>query len=176
VQPIVSVGDGRGCASTEGQRAELLLRMSDPSTTTGVIAPNLFIPAAERYGLMTAIDRWVIRHALDTLARAKEKRFREYAINLSGASVGDERFLGFVREQFARTGVAPNLICFEITETTAIANLASAARFMRELNALGCHFALDDFGAGMTAVLSWISFMTRSAGTWWPPSMRWGIR
>jgi EAL domain-containing protein (putative c-di-GMP-specific phosphodiesterase class I) len=116
-----------------------------------VIAPSLFIPAAERYGLMTAIDRWVIRKAFDTLAASCHKRFSEYAINLSGASVGDERFLGFVREQFLRTGVAPGMICFEITETTAIANLASAARFMHELNALGCHFALDDFGAGMSS-------------------------
>jgi EAL domain-containing protein (putative c-di-GMP-specific phosphodiesterase class I) len=150
VQPIVAVGDGVP-ASTEGQRAELLLRMIDPNVSNGVIAPTLFIPAAERYGLMTAIDRWVIRNAFDTLSRARHKRFSEYAINLSGASVGDERFLGFVREQFQRTGVSPGMICFEITETTAIANLASAARFMHELNALGCHFALDDFGAGMSS-------------------------
>ena len=150
VQPIVAVDDGLP-ASTEGQRAELLLRMLDPAVPNGVIAPTLFIPAAERYGLMTAIDRWVIRHAFDTLSRTRHKRFKEYAINLSGASVGDERFLGFVREQFQRTGVSPGMICFEITETTAIANLASAARFMHELNALGCHFALDDFGAGMSS-------------------------
>jgi diguanylate cyclase (GGDEF)-like protein/PAS domain S-box-containing protein len=151
IQPIVAVSDGGVPSSTEGQRAELLLRMLDPNVTSGVIAPSLFIPAAERYGLMTAIDRWVIRHAFDTLARSCHKRFSEYAINLSGASVGDERFLSFVREQFLRTGVSPGMICFEITETTAIANLASAARFMHELNALGCHFALDDFGAGMSS-------------------------
>ena len=151
VQPIVAVSDAGVPSSMEGQRAELLLRMLDPNVTTGVIAPSLFIPAAERYGLMTAIDRWVIRHAFDTLASTHHKRFSEYAINLSGASVGDERFLGFVREQFLRTGVSPGMICFEITETTAIANLASAARFMHELNALGCHFALDDFGAGMSS-------------------------
>ncbi|SAK85040.1 sensory box protein [Caballeronia arationis] len=146
IQPIVAVGEGR---IQEPRRAELLLRMQEPGA--GVIAPNLFVPAAERYGLMTLIDRWVVRTALDVLANAERKHFDEYSINLSGASVGDERFLGFVREQFASSGVAPSLICFEITETAAIANLASAARFMRELNALGCRFALDDFGAGMSS-------------------------
>jgi EAL domain-containing protein (putative c-di-GMP-specific phosphodiesterase class I) len=121
------------------------------SEGSGVITPDFFIPAAERYGLMTAIDRWVVRTSFDMLARAPNKRYGEYAINLSGASVGDERFLCYLREQFTRTGVAPDLICFEVTETTAIANLASAARFMRELSTLGCHFALDDFGAGMSS-------------------------
>ena len=146
-QPIVAVGEDRHARAP--RRAELLLRMQEPGA--GVIAPNLFVPAAERYGLMTAIDRWVIRTAFRVLARTERKLFDEYAINLSGASVGDERFLAYVREQFEESGVAPDLICFEITETAAIANLASAARFMRELNALGCRFALDDFGAGMSS-------------------------
>lgn len=154
VQPIVPIAPpgGRGAGDDEAReprRAELLLRMQEPGSAA--IAPNLFVPAAERYGLMTAIDRWVVRTALDALSGARHRLFNVYAINLSGASVGDERFLGFVCEQFARTGVSPGLICFEITETAAIANLASAARFMRELKALGCRFALDDFGAGMSS-------------------------
>src|SRR5471032_2955703 len=126
--------------------------MLDPTVPNGVIAPTLFIPAAERYGLMTAIDRWVIRNAFDMLSQARHKRFKEYAINLSGASVGDARFLAFEREQLQRTGISPVMICVEITETTAIASLASAARFIHELNALGCDFALDDFGGRMASL------------------------
>lgn len=131
-------------------KVELLLRMID--TRGGAdITPDKFIPAAERYGLMTAIDRWVVRTALKALAQTPVKQYEEYAINLSGASVGDSRFLHYIVEQLRETGVAAHLLCFEITETAAISNLLSAVHFMNELSILGCHFALDDFGAGMSS-------------------------
>jgi diguanylate cyclase (GGDEF)-like protein len=131
-------------------KVELLLRMID--TRGGPdITPDKFIPAAERYGLMTAIDRWVVRTALRALAQTPVKQYDEYAINLSGASVGDSRFLHYIVEQLKETGVAAHLLCFEITETAAISNLLSAVHFMNELSILGCHFALDDFGAGMSS-------------------------
>jgi EAL domain-containing protein (putative c-di-GMP-specific phosphodiesterase class I) len=92
-----------------------------------------------------------VRKALETLARVESPRFVQYAINLSGLSMADERFLDYVREQFRRTGVKPGLICFEITATAAIANIKAAVQFMRELKRLGCYFALDDFGVGMSS-------------------------
>lgn len=145
VQPIRPVHGSAGSPL----HAELLIRMIDES---GIVAPGTFIPAAERYGLMSAIDRWVVKHAFATLAAmAPGSRDFQYAINLSGASIGDERFLEFLRGQFAQTGVPAELICFEVTETTAVRNLAAAARFIRELKGLGCKFALDDFGAGMSS-------------------------
>ncbi|WP_255212783.1 putative bifunctional diguanylate cyclase/phosphodiesterase, partial [Burkholderia pseudomallei] len=152
VQPIVDTATQGATGLPSARRGELLLRMGALGEREGVAPPGLFIRAAERYGLVTDIDRWVVRTVLDALARTRSRRFSEYAINLSGISIGDERFLDYVLEQFARTRVAPALICFEITETAAIANLAGALRFMHELKALGCRFALDDFGSGMASL------------------------
>jgi diguanylate cyclase (GGDEF)-like protein len=148
-QPIRKLHTGDQQASGL-DKVELLLRMIDPQGGPE-ITPDKFIPAAERYGLMTTIDRWVVRTALLALSRAPIKQYSEYAINLSGASVGDSRFLHYVVEQIAKSGVAAHLLCFEITETAAISNLLSAVHFMNELSILGCHFALDDFGAGMSS-------------------------
>ncbi|MDB5846625.1 MAG: domain S-box protein [Rhodoferax sp.] len=132
---------------------ELLLRLQDENGE--LVAPGLFIPAAERYGLMRAIDRWVVQRAFSTLARQHEhpgmRPINTCAINLSGTSLGDESLLDFLRGEFVRHGVAPQSICFEITETSAIAHLPSAIRFIKELKQLGCRFSLDDFGSGMSS-------------------------
>ena len=147
-QDIVALG-----GANKGGHCELLIRMLDEKGE--IVPPMAFIPAAERYGLMPSIDRWVIRNALAIIAREQADLRGEaldvYAINLSGASIGDDRFLEFVREQFTRFGVRYQSICFEITETAAIARLDKAAYFIQELRALGCRFSLDDFGAGMSS-------------------------
>jgi len=130
---------------------ELLIRMVDEQGQ--LVPPMAFIPAAERYNLMPAVDRWVIRTALPMIARARAAEGGDavYIINLSGASLGDERLLDFIREEIDLCSVASDAICFEVTETAAIANLAKAARFIGELRDLGCRFSLDDFGAGMSS-------------------------
>jgi diguanylate cyclase (GGDEF)-like protein len=137
----------------KGNHCELLIRMLDEKGE--IVPPMAFIPAAERYGLMPSIDRWVIRNAFAIIARQQSAPRGEvqdvYAINLSGASIGDDRFLEFVREQFGRFKVPHQAICFEITETAAIARLDKATHFIQELRTLGCHFSLDDFGAGMSS-------------------------
>lgn len=127
---------------------ELLIRMRDEEGK--LVMPMAFIPAAERYGLMPLLDRWVIRTAFAEYA-SKAPAGDVYAINLSAASIADEHFLRFVTGQFAQYGVSPHQICFEITETAAIANLSQAASLIRELKVLGCQIALDDFGSGMSS-------------------------
>lgn len=147
VQDIVPIG-----AQIDGMHCEILVRLADRGD---LIGPGRFIPAAERFGLMPQLDRWVVRHALMTIAhhlRTGTQPLRTtYAINLSGATVGEEGFLTFLREQFAATHVPPHLICFEITETSAVANLDRASEFIAALRRMGCRFALDDFGAGMSS-------------------------
>ena len=144
-QPIAPLGDG----VDEGEHIEILLRLRERSGE--MVPPGSFIPAAERYGLMNLIDRWVVRTAFATLAGRREP-VATCAINLSGATFSDETFGEFVKEQFRQHGIAPATICFEITETAAIANMDSAIRFITSLKAEGCLFALDDFGAGMSSL------------------------
>ncbi|HEY0589265.1 MAG TPA: EAL domain-containing protein [Pseudoduganella sp.] len=127
--------------------AEVLVRMLDEEG--GLVPPMAFIPAAERYDLMPLLDRWVIRNAFEALAQ--QPPGTSWAINLSGASVCDEGLLEFVLEQQRLTGVALEDVCFEITETVAVANLAQAATLILDLQAQGARFALDDFGAGMSS-------------------------
>ena len=131
---------------------EILIRMLDEKGE--LVPPMAFIPAAERYNLMPSIDRWVIRNAFAIIARQRAEKEGApgiFAINLSGASIGDERFLDYVREQFTHFAVPPQSICFEITETAAIARLDKATDFINQLKSLGCLFSLDDFGAGMSS-------------------------
>ncbi|OPA87216.1 PAS domain S-box protein [Pseudomonas fluorescens] len=132
---------------------EILLRLHDEAGR--IILPDSFIPAAERYGLMTSLDRWVVENVFKIIARCMDERparpMAMCAINLSGITIGDDDFLGFLRDKFDSYRIPPEMICFEITETSAIANLGSAIRFINELKALGCHFSLDDFCAGMSS-------------------------
>ena len=134
-------------------RVELLLRLRDEDGK--LVQPGSFMPAAERYGLMPLIDRWVIRNAFallaDRLSAAGTAQLSSCAINLSGASFGDDDFIDYVRRQFDIYRVPPAMICFEITETSAIANLPSARHFIQALKKLGCRFSLDDFGTGMSS-------------------------
>jgi len=146
-QPIHALDAGEaGC-----RHIELLLRMVEADG--GETLPGAFIPAAERFCLMPGIDRWVIRAAFDWLRRneAHGRGLETCFINISGQSLGQAAFLGYIREQLAASGVPPEMICFEITETAAVANLAQAVHFMRALKAQGCRFALDDFGSGMSS-------------------------
>ncbi len=134
-----------------GTHFELLIRMRDEQGR--LVPPDQFIAAAERYGLMPAIDRWVVENAFRWLVSAADERagLAMCAINLSGQSMGDDKFLPFVIEQFQRSGLDASKICFEITETSAIANFSQASRFIQSLRGLGCRFALDDFGTGLSS-------------------------
>jgi len=135
-------------ADIDKDHYELLLRMRDEKNK--LISPTLFIAAAERYGLIKRIDRWVISHTFQWLVSEADQRERlaMCSINLSGQSMSDDKFLDFIIDQFETSGIDPSLICFEITETAAIASYAKATHFIETLKNLGCKFALDDFGTG----------------------------
>lgn len=136
---------------------EILLRLEDE--TERIVSPMAFIPAAERYHHMYLIDRWVIstlfahleQHYQNCACNQTQHRLSRYGVNLSGDSINDDRFVEFVQEKFVLHRIPPAIICFEITETVAIRNLAKAAQFINKFKAIGCHFALDDFGSGMSS-------------------------
>jgi EAL domain-containing protein (putative c-di-GMP-specific phosphodiesterase class I) len=134
-----------------GAHYELLLRLKDEAGR--IVAPNDFIAAAERYGITPAIDRWVIENAFRWLVSEADERekLNLCSINLSGQSLGDDKFLPFVIDQFHRSGLDASKICFEITETAAVASFSQANRFIQALKELGCKFALDDFGTGLSS-------------------------
>ena len=134
-----------------GLHYELLLRMRDENGR--MVSPADFIAAAERYGITTSIDRWVIENAFRWLLSDSDEREKLdlCAINLSGQSLGDDKFLPFVIEQFHKFGIEASKICFEITETAAVANFSQANRFIHALKELGCKFSLDDFGTGLSS-------------------------
>jgi diguanylate cyclase (GGDEF)-like protein/PAS domain S-box-containing protein len=145
-QPIVPLG------STGVSHVEVLVRMR--SETGEIVPPMLWIPPAERYGLMPEVDRWVIRATFQHLARRRAACTSDRSvcsINLSGTLLSEPDVLEFVRRELSAHGVDPAQVCFEITETAAIANLVPVQRFMTELRAIGVRFSLDDFGSGMSS-------------------------
>ncbi|MGD8403413.1 MAG: EAL domain-containing protein [Anaerolineales bacterium] len=144
-QPVVPLVEN----NSHVQYYELLLRLKGDNNQ--VILPNTFIPSAERYGLMSSIDRWVLQTALSTLANQLSDRELRLSINLSGNSLNDETLLDFVRTQFNKYSIPPEWICFEITETAAIQNLNRAQYFVSEIRHLGAQVALDDFGSGLSS-------------------------
>ena len=136
--------------TAESQQYEVLLRMVDANGK--LLEPSAFLPIAERYSLMKNVDRWVVRETFAYLQRqATALNGAVHTINLSGATINDDEFLAFLKEQLGLFNIAPQSLCFEVTETIAIANLPKAAGLMRDVKELGSHFSLDDFGTGMSS-------------------------
>ena len=136
----------------EPEKLEILLRLRDPATRR-LIPPGAFLPAAERFGLSFELDRWVVESVLDLLFihHSFEAEHRCYWINLSGASIGDKRFAKFLTDAIERSPLPPGTINFEITETAVIRSISEASNLMGALREMGCKFALDDFGSGLSS-------------------------
>lgn len=147
VQPIMALSDG-----SVGPRYEVLVRMLGDDG--GIIAPGSFMPAAERYDLAPAIDRWVVGNFLAWMGdfcRRRPRPYGHYSINLSAASLGEDGLLDFILKTIEHHRIPTDCLCFEITETSVIANLSQALKFMEQLKGIGCSFALDDFGSGLSS-------------------------
>lgn len=131
---------------------EVLIRMLDDDNS--IIGPDSFIPAAERYSMMTAIDHWVVENTLAILDREPDivqSKVSACSINLSGQSLSDDRFMNALVELVDNASVPPEMLCFEITETAVISNLSNATKLIARLREMGCKFALDDFGVGLSS-------------------------
>lgn len=142
-QAVMPLSDGQ-----DPMHYEVLIRMRNERDE--IVMPMAFIPAAERYNLMPEVDRWVIRKSLALIA-LDDKCLARYNINLSGKSINDDSFRSFLLAALEDSDVCPERICFEITETAAIVNLTSATEFIVALKEIGCSFALDDFGIGLSS-------------------------
>jgi Amt family ammonium transporter len=147
-QPILPLEADRAAP-----RFEMLLRMV--AEDGELLPPEKFLSAAERYQLLPEIDRWVVKNSLAALASCAgvlEGGGMRFSMNISGPSIASEEFLEFLERSIRDSGVPPETLCFELTETSAVSNLARAERLMLKLRALGCSFALDDFGTGLSSL------------------------
>jgi diguanylate cyclase (GGDEF)-like protein/PAS domain S-box-containing protein len=142
IKPIKDRGEQR-------KHYELLLRLKD--TSGNLIAPEEFIPVAERYGVITIVDRWVLEASLKSYQQYFAAQRDLVSINLSGASINDERFTTFAIDLIKKSQVPGDCLCFEITETAAITQMKHAHKFMMAMKELGVKFALDDFGSGLSS-------------------------
>jgi diguanylate cyclase (GGDEF)-like protein/PAS domain S-box-containing protein len=143
-QPIMDLASG------DIHQYELLLRMRDPLGE--LISPASFLPVAERYDLIGAIDKWVVKRAIEMLGVELARKNRLiFEVNISGRSTGDPELLELIERELEVNHVEPEQVIFEITETTAVGNIPRAQEFAAHLNKLGCRFALDDFGAAFAS-------------------------
>ncbi|MBR30029.1 MAG: hypothetical protein CMN77_01860 [Spirochaetaceae bacterium] len=147
-QPIADLQGGTG------HQCEILVRMKSGNN---LVAPGMFVPAVERFGLMSRLDRHIVGRFFEILKGYSEgnpdslQDFNFFTINLSGATLGDEDFREFLLQAIRESNIEPGKLCFEITETAAVANMASAMKFISAVKSLGAHFALDDFGSGLSS-------------------------
>jgi len=145
-QPVVGIKDD----VTEQKHCEILIRMRDEESS--IIRPDAFIPAAERYNLMPTVDRWVISQVFEYMGSTSCAGMNNVvAINLSGTSLADDKLLMYILDKAKEHQTDLNRICFEVTETAAISNLAKATQFIKALKERGCRFSLDDFGSGLSS-------------------------
>ena len=162
-QPIVDIGellsssngsnlnsDGSANFNVKANHFEVLLRLKDNKGK--IISPNAFLPTAERFGIMPQIDTWVLQHAIAKLADLQQyDSSASFTINLSGQTMDPDNIIHVLKDLLQQYDVNPQTLIFEITETSAIANIDAAKKLIAELRILGCRFALDDFGSGFSS-------------------------
>jgi len=149
-QSIINIKANKN-AQVDKNGFEILIRLKDDAGR--LVPPNAFLPAVERYNRAPKLDRWILDKVLLLLSDNRDvlAQIDKCSINLSGQSIASEGFLPFIVAKLKEYNIEPNKICFEITETAAIANLDQATSFVQSLKDLGCYFALDDFGSGLSS-------------------------